>query len=39
MKKISKSISLTALMISISAGSAFAIELPKDGSYDFTACW
>ncbi len=29
-----------ALLIAISAApSAFAVELPKEGSYDFTACW
>ncbi|KWV57331.1 hypothetical protein AS156_39120 [Bradyrhizobium macuxiense] len=29
-----------ALLIAISATpSAFAIELPKEGSYDYTACW
>lgn len=39
MKKISKYISFTALMISVSAGAAFAVELPKEGSYDYTACW
>ena len=32
-------VSLTALMVSLSAVSAFATELPKEGSYDFTACW
>jgi beta-glucanase (GH16 family) len=36
MKIISKCISFTALMISISAGSAFATELPKQGSYNVT---
>jgi hypothetical protein len=37
MKKASKYI--LALMIFTSAPSAFAAELPKEGSYDYTACW
>jgi hypothetical protein len=37
MKKASKYI--LALMILTSAPSAFAAELPKEGSYDYTACW
>jgi hypothetical protein len=28
-----------AFLIFTSAPSAFAAELPKEGSYDFTACW
>jgi hypothetical protein len=28
-----------ALLIVTSAPSAFAAELPKEGSYDYTACW
>jgi hypothetical protein len=32
-------ISFAALMVSVSAVSAFATELPKEGSYDYTACW
>ncbi|MGY4197800.1 hypothetical protein ACVIM9_007141 [Bradyrhizobium sp. USDA 4520] len=39
MKEISKHITSTAIMACISVGSAFATELPKEGSYDFTACW
>jgi hypothetical protein len=31
--------SLVALIGFASAGSAFAAELPKEGSYDFTSCW
>ena len=31
--------SLVALIGFASAGSAFAAELPKEGSYDYTACW
>jgi hypothetical protein len=31
--------SLVALIGLASAGSAFAAELPKEGSYDFTTCW
>ena len=30
---------LVALIGLASAGSAFAAELPKEGSYDYTACW
>lgn len=30
---------LVALIGFASAGSAFAAELPKEGSYDYTACW
>src|SRR6266576_3079225 len=37
MKKASRYI--LALMILTSAPSAFAAELPKEGSYDYTACW
>ena len=37
MKKASRFI--LALMILTSAPSAFAVELPKEGSYDYTACW
>src|SRR5882757_4887108 len=39
MKNISKYISFTALMVSIAASSAFAAEMPKEGNYDYTACW
>ena len=28
-----------ALLIITSASTAFAAELPKEGSYDYTACW
>ena len=31
--------SLVALIGLASAGSAFAADLPKEGSYDFTSCW
>jgi hypothetical protein len=31
--------SFTALIVSLSAVSAFATELPKEGSYDYVACW
>src|ERR1700687_3868323 len=31
--------SVVALTGFASAGSAFAAEPPKEGSYDFTACW
>jgi len=37
MKKASRYI-LTSIIFT-SAPSAFAAELPKEGSYDFTACW
>ena len=30
--------SLVAL-IGLTSGSAFAADLPKEGSYDFTSCW
>jgi hypothetical protein len=30
---------ILALMILTSAPSAFAAELPKEGSYDYTSCW
>ena len=30
---------LFAFLIFTSAPSAFATELPKEGSYDYTACW
>jgi hypothetical protein len=39
MKNVSKYISFTALMASIAAASAIAAELPKEGNYDYTACW
>jgi len=26
-------------MVSIAASSAFAAEMPKEGNYDYTACW
>ena len=28
-----------ALLIVASPSVAFAVELPKEGSYDYTACW
>jgi hypothetical protein len=31
--------SLVALIGLASAGSAFAAEMPKEGSYDFNSCW
>lgn len=31
--------SVFALLIIASAPSAFAAELPKEGTYDYTACW
>jgi hypothetical protein len=39
MKLTSRFISLAALIGLVSAGSAFAAELPKEGNYDFTSCW
>jgi hypothetical protein len=39
MKKTLGFISLVALIGTGSASSAFAAELPKEGSYDFTSCW
>ena len=39
MKKTLRYISVAALMGFASAGSAFAAELPKEGSYDYTSCW
>ena len=30
--------SLVAL-VGLTSGSAFAADLPKEGSYDFTSCW
>ncbi|MBR0798643.1 hypothetical protein JQ615_24965 [Bradyrhizobium jicamae] len=29
----------TAFLVPVAAGSALATELPKEGSYDYTACW
>jgi hypothetical protein len=39
MKKISKYGSLITLMFSVSINLAFAADLPKEGSYDYNACW
>ena len=39
MKEILRFFHLVALAGLASAGSAFAAELPKEGSYDYTACW
>jgi hypothetical protein len=39
MKTRSKYIHVVALIGFVSAGSAFAADLPKEGSFDFTSCW
>jgi len=39
MKKIMKFMPVAALVAVTSAGSAFAADLPKEGSYDFNACY
>jgi hypothetical protein len=39
MSETLKSFYLVALIGFASSGSAFAVELPKEGSYDYTACW
>ena len=39
MRQTSGSFYFVALIWLASAGSAFAAELPKEGSYDYTACW
>ena len=39
MRKTLKVIPVAALVAIISAGSAFAADLPKEGRYDFTGCW
>ena len=32
-------IAMTAIVSAYMLGSAFAAELPKEGSYDYTSCW
>ena len=39
MSETLRSFYLVALIGLASAASAFAAELPKEGSYDYTACW
>jgi hypothetical protein len=37
--RISMCVLVTAFLVPVSTGSAFAAELPKEGKYDFTSCW
>jgi hypothetical protein len=39
MRLASHFVPVAALAAIIAAGSGFAADLPKEGSYDFTACW